>query len=388
MQGQGIKILFSNNNQTKRGKMGKTFLAVSALISAIIGAGFLGIPYVVMQSGFKIGLLHLVFIAFILALTVLYLGEIALRTKENHQLTGYAEKYLGKTGKIIMFFAIAFGIYSAILAYLIAEGESLSALLFGNANFSFQISIFFWFALSCIAYFGIKALKEGTSIGVILVFVLLISIFVFFSNKISPENLSYINLNNFFLPFGVIMFAFLAFTAIPEAKIILGEDKKLMKKSIIIAYACALLVYIIFTFIVLGYKGQMTPRIATLALGAPFVLFGMITMFIAYLSLTTSMIDSLKFDFKEPKPRAWLYAISIPILLFILLKVFNSLDFIKILSFAGTISGGLTAVLILLMSEKAKLSGDRKPEYSMPNSRIIRGALIVIFVLCTIAEIF
>ena len=95
----------------------RTFVAISALIGTIIGAGFLGIPFVVMQSGFKIGLIHLVFIASIVALITLYLGEIALRTKTNHHLTGYAEKYLGKAGKNLMFFAVAFGVYSALQEY-------------------------------------------------------------------------------------------------------------------------------------------------------------------------------------------------------------------------------------------------------------------------------
>ena len=30
----------------------------------------------------------------------LYVGEITLRTKGNHQLPGYAKRYLGKTGRV------------------------------------------------------------------------------------------------------------------------------------------------------------------------------------------------------------------------------------------------------------------------------------------------
>ena len=111
--------------------MVKLFSAVAVLMGAIIGAGVLGIPYVIAQSGFKIGLIHLIIIGIIMAILMLYLGEITLRTKKDHQLAGYAEKYLGKKGKIIMAAAFGFGIYASLTAYLIGEGESL-AILFIN----------------------------------------------------------------------------------------------------------------------------------------------------------------------------------------------------------------------------------------------------------------
>src|SRR3989344_3960854 len=104
--------------------MVKIFSAISILMGTVIGAGVLGIPYVISKSGFTIGLLHLIIIGIIISVISLYLGEIALRTKENHQLTGYVEKYLGKKGKNIMLFVLAFDICAALVAYLVGEGES------------------------------------------------------------------------------------------------------------------------------------------------------------------------------------------------------------------------------------------------------------------------
>ncbi|MEK6893680.1 MAG: aromatic amino acid transport family protein [Nanoarchaeota archaeon] len=365
----------------------RTFVAISALIGTIIGAGFLGIPFVVMQSGFKIGLIHLVFIASIVALITLYLGEIALRTKTNHHLPGYAEKYLGKAGKNLMFFAVAFGVYSALLAYLIAEGESLSYILLGNTDYSLYMSLLFWIVLSLFSYFGIKSLKKGEPIGMTLVFILFFSICVYLANKVDTANLLYINLNNLFLPFGVILFAFLGFTAIPEIKMLLGEDKKPLKKVIILSYLIALLIYIYFTFFVLGYAGEGTPQLATIALGKPFVLLSTITIFTAYLSLTTSMTDILKLDFGKTKARAWLWAISVPIISLFIFNLLHKSEFIKVLGIGGAISGGLTAILIILMSKNAKLYGERKPEYSMPHFKILNWILILIFLFGALMEI-
>ena len=92
--------------------MSRTFLASSELIGTIVGAGFLGIPYVVSKSGFTLGLIHMMIIGIVITLTMLYLGEIIQRTRSSHQLPGYAERYLGKEGKRLMSFSVSFGIFS------------------------------------------------------------------------------------------------------------------------------------------------------------------------------------------------------------------------------------------------------------------------------------
>ena len=126
----------------------KFFPALAVLVGTTIGAGFLGIPYVVSKSGFLPGLAYLILVAVFMMFVKFYLGEITLRTKGNHQLTGYAEMYLGKSGKWLKFFAMIFGIYSALVAYLIAEGESLSYVIFGNLGSSIYFSIGFWIVMS------------------------------------------------------------------------------------------------------------------------------------------------------------------------------------------------------------------------------------------------
>jgi len=367
--------------------MTKTFAAVSTMLGTIIGAGFLGIPYVIMRSGFTIGVIHLLFIAIAVAITTLYLGEIALRTKSKHQLTGYAEKYLGKKGKIWMLIAVSIGIYSALVAYIIGESTSLSYLFFSSADYSLQFGIAFWLILSAIAYLGIRALEKGESLGIIIIFILVTSISLISFNKIDINNLNYINPENFFVPFGVILFAFLGFSVIPEVEIILGKDKKLMKKSIFIAYAIALLTYIVFTIVVLGSQGQNTPQLATLALGIPFILLGMFTMFTAYLALSTALVDTFKFDLKKSKFKSWLYTIFLPIILFVILNLLNKAEFTKVIGIGGAISGTITAILILLMAKRAKVKGDRKPEYEIPYSKIAAALIALIFVIGTIFEI-
>ena len=115
----------------------RKFLSTAfTLIGTIIGAGILGLPYVFSKTGFFVGLFWLIFLGVILIFVNLYMGEVTLRTKSIHQLPGYSKKYLGKWGKRIMFFAVIFGIYSALLAYLIGEGQSFSKLFSGGLEYS------------------------------------------------------------------------------------------------------------------------------------------------------------------------------------------------------------------------------------------------------------
>lgn len=366
----------------------KQFLATSTLIGTIIGAGFLGIPYVISKSGFLLGIINLVIVGIIITISMLYLGEITLRTKNTHQLTGYAEKYLGHKGKMIMLASVIFGTYAAILAYLIAEGESFSQIIFNTTEYSFYLGIAFWLIMSIMIYFGIKALEEGELIGVVLIFFLLILIIVTTAMKINPENLSAISFNNLLFPFGVILFAFLGFSGVPEIKRILGSEQKSMRKSILIAHIFVFLVYATFTAIVIGFKGPGTPQIATLALGKIFIALGIFTIFTSYLSLSVALIDAFRFDFKKTKIKAWLYTIIIPLLFYLYSNLYKKADFTHILGIGGVISGGITAILIIYMHKKAKVLGDRRPEFSLPHSKIISWTLIALFTIGTIAELY
>ena len=70
------------------------YAAIATLVGTIIGAGVLGIPYVISQAGFITGLVNLVILGVAVLLLYLFVGEVVLRTRGNHQLTGYAEIYL------------------------------------------------------------------------------------------------------------------------------------------------------------------------------------------------------------------------------------------------------------------------------------------------------
>ena len=361
--------------------MDRKFWATTfTLTGTIIGAGILGLPYAFAKSGYLFGLFWVLFLGGVILYTFLCLGEISLRTKKVCQLPGYAEKYLGKKYKWIMFFAIIFGIYSALLAYLIGEGESFSFIFFGDTGNAVYFAFGFWLIMTLLLREGLRGLKRVESAGVIIVLALILIIIGFYFPQISKDNLFYRSPSEFFLPFGVVLFALLGFTSIPEIEMEIKGSEKKLKRAIITGVLIPVFVYAIFSLVFVGVLGKNVPQVATIGLGKLVAVLGIFTMFTAYFILSFSLKDVFKFDLKYSRGLRFFLVSALPILIYFILHFFNLLSFVEILGIGGALSGGLTGVLILIMNKKAKEKGDRKPEFSVPINWFIILLLIIVYI--------
>ncbi len=190
-------------------------MAIATLVGVIIGAGVLGIPYVISTSGFFLGSIIIIVIGLIFLALNLYMGEIILRTKEQHQLSGYMEKYLGKWGKGMMAFSMMFGIYGALIAYIIGSGQALSTIFQSWLTFNPLIySLIFFIVASIIIYLGIKSAGKAELIFIIGMVTVVILISLFSLSKINYGYLIEFHPENIFFPLGVIIFAFISSAAI------------------------------------------------------------------------------------------------------------------------------------------------------------------------------
>ena len=245
-------------------RFNKKFWATTfTLTGTIVGAGILGLPYVFAKSGFLIGLFWLITIGAVITFANLTLGEITLRTRGKHQLAGYAEKYLGLWGKRLMLAAVLFGVYSALLAYLIGEGKSLAQLIPGNTP-PVIFTIFFWIIMTLLLKRGLKGLKRIETWGVIAVITIILGIFIKFMPTINPQNLISIHPEHFITPIGVIMFALLGFTSIPELRKEIKGQEHLLKKAILIGSTIPLVLYIIFSATFVGVLGKSITEVESL----------------------------------------------------------------------------------------------------------------------------
>lgn len=365
----------------------KRFWATTfTLTGTIIGAGILGLPYVFAQSGFFVGLSWLIVLGIILGYVMLCLGEVTLRTRAKHQLPGYAERYLGKWGEWIMFFAVVFGIYSALLAYLIGEGSSLSRIFTGGDSYAIYFAFGFWLLMTLFLREGLKGLKKIETWGVLIIIGLILIIVVWYFPQVNFDNLNGFDSSLFFLPFGVVLFALMGFTSIPELRLeIKGKEKK-FRKAILIGALIPVFLYALFSFVFVGVLGSEVPEVATLGFGNMVVLLGIFTMLTSYFVLSFSLKDIFDLDL-DLKEYDFILVSLLPLAIYFVLYFFNMLSFAGILGIGGVISGGLAGILILMMAKKAKKLGDREPEYSVPINWFVVLLLSLVFIGGIVVEV-
>jgi len=246
---------------------GKFYVAVSILVGTTIGAGVLGIPHVASKVGFFVALGYIIFLGLIILMVNLYLGEVVLRTKKDHQIAGYAKKYFGMPGRVLTEFAVIFGVYSALVAYMLGIGESLSFIFFNNTSYGIHMGVLTGLIMSGFLWSGLEGLKRFEKFGVSMVLLLFASIFLVFIKDVRIENLVHLDFAHLFLPFGVVLFALTSFHAIPEINLVIKKNKKLMKRILITGSVISMILYTFFTLVVVGSQGVQTPEVATLALG-------------------------------------------------------------------------------------------------------------------------
>lgn len=353
--------------------------AVSLLVGGIIGAGVLGIPYVVAKAGLLTGIADMLVLGFLLMLLNLYLGEICLRTKKQHHLAGYAEKYLGKWGKYLMTLSFTIGIVGSLVDYLIGEGDILAGVFGGSALI---MGLIFFVIMSILIYFDLKAVEKGESILVtlklLLVAVMIIFAFFFFrSANVTSFVPSFI-----FLPYGVILFAFSGAAAVPEVVVELKKNKKGIRKALIIGSLIPLIVYLLFAISMVGALGINTPEIATLGLKSLSYSLFVIGNLFAFLAIATSFLVlglalkwMLKYDYGLKNLTSWAISCLVPLCIFLL----GTKSFIGVLGIVGAVTVGIDGILIALMMKNAKKRGDRKPEYSLKLPVWLQYLFILLF---------
>ncbi len=350
------------------------------MAGTIIGAGILGIPYAASKTGAVWAIILLLGLGAATWLTNLMVGEFILRTKGSHQLVGYAKKYLGSWAGRVQMFALMFSTYGALIAYIIGEGEVLSVLLGGSA---FYYSLAFWVVAAIILYVGLNLVKV-VEFWLVLFFIIIIA-------AISAVSFGVVDFNNYlyqdagklFIPYGVILFAYGGASSVVVGREILKGKEKHVKSAVSFASWLPILIYTVFTLAVLGATGRLTSEVATINLsqvingqvafwGNVFALLGMATSF---LSFSVVLMEVFHFDYKMSKFNSWLAVISLPLVIFLL----GARDFITVMGIAGSLTFGLTGIIIVLTFWVARRKGDKKPVFELPQLKIAGLMLIILF---------
>lgn len=369
------------------------YKALATLIGMIIGVGTFGLPHAFLKSGIMLGILYLFLVFFVVLLNHLFFGEIILRTNEDHRFIGYLRKYLGTPYALLGLGSLIFALLGSLLAYLIIGGQFLRNIFDGILNLSeFQWSILFWLIFSFLILRGTKLVAKGE---LFLNAFLIASVLIIFIIGVSNINISNLADNfiikdakDFFFPYGVILFALSGGAAIPELRRILQHDGKI-KKVIILGTLVPAILYLIFALFVIGIVGQNVSEdiFSGLNLGKPVVILGSI---FGFLVVATSFIvlglyfkHTLSYDYNVNKIITATIVLFAPLLLFLTI----SWNFVTLIGFIGAIFGSIDGILMILLYRKAKILGERTPEYSLKISNFTLGILVALFLFAIIHQI-
>jgi len=371
-------------------KTTSTTNAIFIITGMTIGAGVLGVPYVVAQVGLKVGLSYIVVLGIVMLFLNMMIGEVAVRTKEPMHIPGFAGKYIGTWAKELLSIIIIFSSCGALLAYVVGEGRTLSAIFGGDPIWW---SVFFWSIASALVWRGLETAKIFEKVASIVVITLISGLSIYIIKYFNLGNWSFTNTAKFFLPYGVILFALHGAPAIAEAHALLPGDPVKFKRAVFFGSLIPIIVYVLFAFAVVGVTGLQTTEVATIGLGKVLGsgvllvgnLFAALAMFTGFVGLGIALKQTLIWDQKMKPISALFVVISIPLTL--LLLGLNS--FISVLDLIGGLFISIEAIMMIIIYWLAKKKGDLDPgKFNLQNIWLLVIPVFLVFTFFTVYSIF
>lgn len=366
--------------------------AAATLASTIIGVGMFGLPFVAKRAGFFVMIAYLIGGAAVFVLLHLMFGEIMLRTKERHRMTGYAGVYFGPIARRIFACISLVGISGGMLAYLLVGGVFLQEATGDTGGYLYAYQVIFWVVMSTGIVFGLRSMKWLEFIMFVCMTGIIAVLFFASVPFIDAANFSGFSARSIFLPYGVVLFSLAGGAAIPAVREILDGREFFIKRAITAGTIIPPLLYVVFIIGVLGVNGAATTETALSGLRetlGEFVVFwgatlGILVVATSYIAFSLYLKDTLRYDMGIPDGVALLCALFIPFALLF----FRWRSFIEIIGFLGALFGGVESLFLIAIYRRARLRGDRSPEYALGVSDAALYLLALVFIAGMIYTIF
>lgn len=374
---------------------------IFTVVGCGIGSGCLGTAYSARLSGLPVLLFWFLVTGIMTLFSMLYVAESALRTKRMMQLPGLAERYVGKSGAVLIFIAVAINSIGCMCAYFSGSGSVLNALL-GIPNW--MGTIFFLIPAVGIGWFGLKAIGAGNqviSVGmIILLFTLTVASFLSKNGEVQRifnSNWSYA------VPvFNVAAFSYIGQYLVPDLARGLSHAPRKLAPSVAVGQ---LLVFLMLCMVPIGVfyitKTEEITQVATIAWGRSLGsialytanIFSLCAMLTSYWpisnTLLTSTVDIMKLKSDaDVKTRLPLTIIIVGIPLVLVLS--GMVGFVDAVYFAGIFAGSIMAILPIFMLRGARKKGEIEPEWTCGwmAHPVIQGIIIFLYIATMIYAIF
>lgn len=367
---------------------------IAIIVGANIGAGILSLAYGARNAGWPVLVFWIVVAGIFTTISMLYVAETTLRTKETLQLSGLAEKYVGKFGSWLMFASVLVNSLGALIAYTTGSGKILSEFLGVHPTVG---SIIFFIPGVLVIWFGLKATgiaEKFITFGMAILIVILIAASII-GPGLKTEFLLYSNFKFAIPVFSLAIFAFLAQYTVPElARGFAGSNNiRNLPKAIIVGMTITGILLILVPMAALGITGpKNATEVVTIAwadalglwaffIANGFALLAMLTSFWAIGgSFLTNIVDKFKFPSELDKKHR-LISIAFVVIPPFLIAYSGLVGFVDAISISGAFGGAVMAILPVMMINKARKINEREPEWTCGRlaNPIIQTSLIILF---------
>jgi len=363
------------------------------LIGTIIGVGLFGLPYIASQTGFLV-----LFIYFVVIGTVIYFvqsiyASVIVASPPRLRIASLMGRYLGQSGKHIMFVVAIITLSGTMLAYLVIGGQfahEFFGKIFGGSDILY---IILFFLVGAFLIFKDRASIAQAESFMILLFVVLVAILgIAGIGKYDFNQMQKINLAHFFLPYGVVIFSLWGTSIMPEVREMCKGDNKLFRRILISALIFCAIFYLVFILIVLNLSGGSTTEDAidglSLVLPGWVILlaycFGFLTCFTSFITMGLNLKKIYWFDYKINRHVSWVLASFVPLALYFM----GLSDFLQIISLIGGIALGIVGIMIFMSYLKLRKKKANISKLLVRVPRLVVYLLMAVFVVGVVLEIY
>lgn len=376
-----------------------------------IGAGMLALPILTGLSGFFPSLSMMLAAWAFMTFTGCLLVEINGWFYGQVNILSMAKEALGSSGYLVAWICYPILFYSLLVAYVAAGGPIFAAIL----ETLFHVSLPGWFAsflftavFGWLIYLGTRPVDLVNRVLMFGLIFAYLGMIAFGLTKIHPSYLLHWDLSYLFASLPVLVISFGFQNLIPTLTAYMKGDLKRVRSSILGGSVIVLVVYLFWSFVVLGVVPQegifasfqqgQEATVALRSVASPslsyfsqgFAFFAIITSFLAIgLTLTHFLADGFKVEPTREKTR-WLIPLAlVPPFLF---GVLYPKVFFKALSFAGGIFAMiLFGILPILMAWVGRYKKNLTSNYHVSGGKaslLIAFCFAVFVIACEFIRIF